>query len=701
MATDKFTSSILSLLSQGRLNHVISILRKKCEEALAAHPMMGGLVSSLDRIADTYSHLRRYMIEGQPDPARIKVYEKIKEDVLDIARSYLFLVNEDRLDSFFSNFRMQKVKNVSVADILRSLEKLDFKINMARETEVDPLPFLRRREAEIENLFLKIWSLAPWDKESRDAALNAVVSEDTGFDVRCQIISALLLGLLKFNDPEKLLVLVAAYNSVDDERIAARILLSIVLVLSRWGESALSSPKVVAALETVADSLLSYTRLRDIIMTVIRTYDTDRVSREIKDAFDSTMKQIPPEMLKKLSDEGLAIDAGETGMNPEWEKLMNNKELEEKMQAINDMQLQGMDVMMQTFSRLKSFSFFRSVSNWFLPFSPSHPDVESLFEKFDREAFTVMADATGMCGGDRFSFVFGILQMPEEKRNLMAASVGSAMEMVKDQIKDSRNVKRQSDFASEALSFARDIYRFAKLYPKNRDFFDPFESPVDFIHLPVIGDMLTDNEILLKSADFYFDNGYWALALSLYEKAASLGEADRQLFEKTGFCCQSQGDYVSALQNYEKADLFSSDADASSSWLMRKLAFCNKALGNYAKAAEYYGRLLEKDPDDLNVEFHLGSVLLRAGETAKAKEIISKVNYLNPQHEVCSRIYRRLKGHDAFLAGNFREAASLYEEARGNQDVASYHRDLVSELSSLSPLTDEALTSLRILLDIE
>lgn len=702
MATaDKFTTTILARLSEGRLNHVISVLRNKCEEAADAHPMMNRIITSLDSLSETYSRLRQFMLQGVPDPERLKLYESIKEQVVDLSREYLFCVNEDRLDAFFANYRMQKVNGADVADILERIEKLDFKIKMASETEVDPLPFIRRREQEIGSLFLKVWSLAPWEKASKDSLREFLLDDGKDFIIRSQIISALLIGLLKFNDPDKLLMLISAYNSTDDDRIAARSLLAIVLILSRWGDSALSSPLVKSALESLTDSLLSYTRLRDIIMTVIRTFDTDRVSREVKDAFDSTMKAISPEMLKKLSDEGLSIDAGDMGMNPEWEKLMQNKDLEEKMQAVNDMQLEGMDVMMQTFAKLKSFSFFRSVANWFLPFSSDHSEVSNLFRQFDEEAFSLIADATGMCGGDRFSFVFGILQMPEDRRNLMATSIGASLDLVKEQLKVTENIKRKSVFETEALSFSRDIYRFTKLYPRKRDFYDPFEAPVDFIRLPVLGEMLTDNEIILRSADFYFDHGYWPLALSLYEKAVSLGVADRQMFEKIGFCCQSQSDYVSALQNYEKADLFSSDTDNSSTWLMRKLAFCNKALGNYSRAAEYYERLLERNPDDLNIEFHLGSVLLRAGDIKRAKEIISKIHYINPEHQVCGRIYNRLKGHDAFLAGNFKEASELYEKARGEQAPQQYHHDLVAELSSLTRLSSEDLATLRILLDKE
>lgn len=696
MTTDKFNASLNSLLSEGRISHVINVLRRKCEGAVSLHPSLGDVMRRLDAVADTYSRLRQYLFAGNPDPGREKTIEGLKDELRSLGRRYLFIVNEDRLDPLFAEYRMQKVRGQSLAHLVSELSKTDFRISMASETEADVSSFIRRREDIVENIFRKVWSLPP-DASADLDEIKKVLSGDFSFDVKSQIISALLLGLLKFFDPRKFSILLDAYESASDERIAARSLTAVVLVLSRWGRDAVADNRIQSQLRSLEDSILTYARLKEVVMTLIRTRDTDRVSREVNDAFNSTMRHISPEMLEKLQKEGLSVDAGETGLNPEWEKLMENSDIEEKMQNINDMQLEGMDVMMQTFSRLKSFPFFNSVANWFLPFSTRHSLAASLFSTFNEDGFTIMADATEMCAGDRFSFILGIMQMPEDKRNMLASSVNASLEMMRDHNKDRENVRRRSVFATEALSYARDIYRFAKLFPRRRDFFDPFEMPVDFLHLPLMESMLADREVILECADFYFNHGYYSTALPLFAELITRGEADRDIFEKTGYCFESEGDYSSALENYEKADLFSSDADRSSLWLLKKLAFTSKALGRYGKAAEHYRRALERNPEDLKTEFHLGSVLLRAGDVNRGKELISKVHYLDPEHKICNRIYNRLKGHEAFVSGNFNGALRLYEEARGDQEKAAYRRDLQAELLQLYPDSDRTL--FQILLD--
>lgn len=697
--TDKFFSSLNNALADGRMAHVVDVLSRKCVDASASHPDLISLLPGLRAIADTYSHMRQFMLDGKPDPNRDMVYDSLVSSLRDIARQYLFIAGENSLDPLFADYRLQKTRGRSMTDMLDELNKNEHRRTMAEVTEADPQQFVKRKEEIIANIFRKVWSLPPIAKSDREVIASILAStEPDSFALKSQVVSALLLGLLGFYDPAKFLLLLNAYAAEEDDRLAARMLTAIVLVLSRHSTAVLYDAPVKMALESLADSILTYTRLRDVVMTIIKTRDTDRVNREVSDAFNTTMKNLSPELLDKLRREGMAIDAGETGGNPEWENLLKNKELEEKMQRINDMQLEGLDVMMQSFARLKSFPFFQSLPNWFLPFSFSHSQVSPLSEVFDEEAFNAMAAATDMCASDRFSFSFGILQMPEERRKMLATSVRAQMEAFNDIVADRGNVRRKPEFASEALIFARDLYRFAKLYPNKRGFHDPFELPLDFLHLPVLGSLLDEDDVIMPAADFYFNHGYYALALPLYEEVVGRsGNASRLLFEKIGYACQMEGNLHKALQNYEKADLFSSDTDRSSLWLLKKLAFVNKALGYYGKAAEFYEKVLERNPDDLNLEYHLGSVLLRSGDVKRAKELLAKVNYLNPDHKQCDRILTRLKAHEAFLEGNFGEAAQLYEKARADQDQTSYRKDIIAELGLMG--ADFDLRSLQILLD--
>lgn len=732
MSFNKFQDTLNLRLAEGRINYAIDTLRSKCLGSLKSHPEMQALLGRLDRLSDTYSHLARFMMEGGADPQRKSLIENIKDRIREVGRDFLFMRFDSLNDAFFTEYRLQKLYAENVKSLAERISKLDFRIEMARQTDVSDAGLVKKREEALDSLFRLVWTLPPWDKDQRSQLEEILADPEMGFDVKAQIISALLLGLFCFDDPAKFALLLRAYSAFSDEKLAARSLTAIVLVLSRWGNSIVSTPEAREALAALNDSLLTYARLRDVVYILVRTRDTDRVSREVKDAFTTTMKEITPEVLEKLQKEGMAFDSAEAGLNPEWEKLMKNKELEEKMKSINDMQLEGMDVMMQTFSRLKNFSFFRNISNWFLPFSIYHSAVSPLFSSFDLKGFNVMADATEMCSGDRFSFALSILQMPEDKRGLLASTLNAQLETLDEMMKDRDTLKARPQFASEALAFSRDLYRFAKLF-KNKGFtFDPFSVPLDFLNLPLLENIFAEDDLISTVADFYFDHGYYDLALPLFRHLTSFDEPQRHNYEKIGFCFQTQGNLLSALEAYEKADLFSSDADKSSNWLLKKLAFCNKALGYYDKAAEYYETLISRNPDDLNLEFHLGSVLLRAGKMDEAMDHLSKVHYLQPSHRGCARAYVRglisrvsdgdfsealnasarlvespeaesvdfrLRGHAAFLSGKLNEAKEFYEKALSlcSSDGLAFRRDLFSELRSLTDSFDSL--SLQILID--
>lgn len=51
--------------------------------------------------------------------------------------------------------------------------------------------------------------------------------------------------------------------------------------------------------------------------------------------------------------------------NPDWADAIEKSGLGDKLREMNELQLEGADVYMSTFSQLKSYPFFREISNWF------------------------------------------------------------------------------------------------------------------------------------------------------------------------------------------------------------------------------------------------------------------------------------------------------------------------------------------------
>ena len=113
-------------------------------------------------------------------------------------------------------------------------------------------------------------------------------------------------------------------------------------------------------------------------------------------------------------------------------------------------------------------------------------------------------------------------------------------------------------FDIETLKSVRDLYRFFKLFRKREGLKDPFARPLCFTELPVIGEMMNDNEMLELIGEFYFKRGYYADALPLFVSLSTDRAEDASLWEKIGFCHQSENRLNPALEAYEKASLLKS-----------------------------------------------------------------------------------------------------------------------------------------------
>lgn len=729
MTNDRFIANANSYLDQGRVNTVISVLLKRSRAHLHEFPDLKGVIERVEKLADTYKYMQEFLLKGMADPQREEIYRGIKNELRKELNNYLFITNtESSSDEFFSSYRLARLMEDNLHDLTEDYHKMEFNIIKASETEADPSHLMRKKEELLQKIFINVWVSPQWNTEQTEDIRRILTESGNSFELKAQTLSALFLSLLKFYDEEKIKILVEAYNDCSDDRLAARLLTVLVLTVSRWHKEVSQNRDLTVRLESVTDSLLSYTRLRDVVMTLIKTRDTDRVSKEIKETFEMAMKNVTPEMLDKLRQEGLTIDAGELGENPEWEKIMKENNLEERMQEINEMQMNGMDIMIETFGKLKTFSFFRNLPNWFLPFNPHHSEIGARIDADKLRPIIEVADSIGICESDRYSFIFGLMQMPQDKIDAFLTQINGATEMIKEQFAEDNPRKRVSDFAKEAISFCRDLYRFFKLYPRKAQFFNIYENPIDFINLPVLNSIMKEEEILMLVSNFYFSYGYYDQARPLFEMIVQNGSADMEIYEKIGYCYQMGGDFASALDNYERAELFSSDASPVSTWLLRKLALCHKALNEYEEAARFYEKILERSTDDLQTETNLGNLQLLAGKVDEAVKHLSKVNYMDPANKNAARGYVRallkrgnsfdmvkslcenllgnnpdrqdyvLMGHASYATGDYENAARNYTLGAPDEKIGDYRNQLLEEINFIAPQDFDNVT-FTILLD--
>ncbi|MDE6682629.1 MAG: tetratricopeptide repeat protein, partial [Muribaculaceae bacterium] len=588
------------------------------------------------------------------DPSRENVYENILENLRSINDNLKRNIKaKDSSDYYSEILRYENLAHRDIEKLLAQYAESYSEYSLASAAGNDTAA-ISRRLAELHNsIFNLIW-VSQRNKSVVSIARQVVLSNQYGEILPLHIISALTLSLLGYYDKYKLSSLLDIYEAETSEKIVARALVGIVLALNRHPRRAMASKDIRERLETLEDSIMSYRRIREIVLSMIKTRDTDRISTKMQEEVLPEIMKIRPDVLRKMRD--ISPETLEDGImenNPEWEELLDKSGLTEKMRELSDMQSDGADLMMGAFSNLKQFPFFNSASNWFLPFFANHPAIEA-GEKERHIIERIMEIGRNVCDSDKYSLAIALGKMPEAQKNMMTAQLDAQFTQFSEEIKEKALTSSTPEFDEEVTKSLRDLYRFFKLFRKKEGFDDPFKKPFNFLDIPVIGHIMSDTEIVSLIGEFYFSRKYYTDALPLLNLLIEEAPEDSAIWEKIGYCYQSMKFYEKALEAYSHAELLKTP----SIWLLKKIAFTYKKLGKYNDALEYYKKLLEKDPENLNLILNAGYCALKEGNPAEALKHYYHANYIDSDN---INIFRAIAWAE-FENRNFEKSKKYYDK---------------------------------------
>ncbi len=690
MASDnavKLYNKINSLLNARRLHESFSLLGP--EIASQSDP---ALLDLLKRQEDTYKYMLHYLVEGFADEGRERMLSEIVATLFFINDS--LLRNKTIIDSpdiYSSTLRFERIRKVSLASRLSDYRKAESMAILAKEAGGQN-QIRKDADDKLLALFSYIWTMFGSSSDDYKSLSEAVKDPDLPFQFKSQVISALMLGCLRFFDRKAMECLLDIYDSDPGPKLSARVIVALVFIMQAHPKRIENDSVLYARISLWEDSIIIYRQLREVVMSIIRSHDTERISNKMQNEVFPELMKLRPEILNKLKNVSENSDLEMLDINPEWEELLNKNGLGDKLKELTEMQMEGGDIMMMAFSNLKSFPFFNSVANWFLPFFSEHneiayPTLESA------GMFNEILDMEGvMCDSDKFSFAFSLNSMPESQRKMVAERMGSQMAQFKEAMADRKLKSSVPEFDNEVTRYVRDIYRFFKLFRKKEDFTDPFEKPFDFSSVPVIKNILSDSEILNLVGEFYFKRGYYGEALPLLSKLADDNREDSLLWEKIGYCYNASGNLEEAMKWYKRAELVHPD----SKWLLKKIALCSRMLNKFDQAAQYYAKALESDPDNYHLLMSAGHCMLESGNSIGAVANYYHADYVKPGKtstwraiawgellsgdakkslEYYSRILEKddsnamdhlNSGHANYVLGNLKEAAECYKRSARN-----------------------------------
>jgi len=702
-------ADICTLLGKNRLKEALMQL----ESFLWQCPNWD-LRNRLEQVQTSYKYMLEYMRQGVNDPKRRSLYKKLVADTWDIADQARLLVLDTISSKYYHKMRHTPPANFSGYDLkstLHTLESFNDDLMVSElVSDESTNEVLKRHEDTLKLMFLKTWTSDVWSPQDNEDAKAMLGSELLPDDDLCLFVSALTLSLQECFDCQKIMWLLDAceYPSIS---VGQRALVGVMITSHIHRERLKLYPKpfdrmmyLIAKKETFMEDVACIYR------QMLLCQETEKIDRKMKE-------EVIPELLKNVSMKDILFDPeendeGSDDKNPDWGYAFNTSILEDKLREMSELQLEGADVYMSTFSPLKNYPFFNEMHNWFYPFSKQQADVFKIMKQMGNPKNSLLnfiLQSGFFSNSDKYSFFFTVHRMSPKQQEMIASQI-SEQQMTELEDQSYAETMRKFNRCSETVSnqYLHDLYRFFKLSAHRNEFRDFFKEKLDFYNsCPIV--LLSDlRSILVPIADFYVSKERWDEAIEIFEKLEADyadGLKKSEYYQKFGYVLQKKKNYAKAIQTYLTADTLR----PNNAWTNHHLAICYRLRKNYHTALAYYKKVEEVEPKNLNATFYIGSCLaelkqyeealnyffkldLAESNCIKAWRGIAWCSFASRKDEQAMKYYEKIieqkplaidymnAGHVAWAMGNIQQAAALYGKAItaiGNRDrfLEAFHKD--------------------------
>jgi len=632
---DTTTKKLNKLIS----NHRLSDLFKELIPIVESQKSVLYLKDTISKQAEIYTNLLKYSFLDIKDPERDTIYSKLLKS--------LYCIVDDLKISLTEENRFLAINTV------KHETNYYFKTNF---NKIETTILNKSHGSEMNYLFRQIWVSGILGQEESKLLDKAVASKEIHWINESLIVSALTISNLMYFDEKKLDFLFKFYFK-GANKVWQRALVGIVFNVFLYSDRLNEFHEIIKNIELIKKDKDFNKNLQFVILQIIRTKETERISRKLHEEIIPEVAKIKPKIEEKLRlDEILSESLGED-KNPDWEAVFEDSpELFTKLEEFSKLQIEGSDVFMSAFALLKHFDFFKEPTNWFLPFYKENEDIIDSF-KFEKEGFNSKLFIEGLeksaflCNSDKYSFIMNVRFMPEIQKNMMIEMFNAEIESMNELIKDDELVQQSNLDKYIINQYIQDLYRFFKLHPNRNEFFDIF-SNLDIYNSLILNNNWYDVELFKSIGALYFKKEFYEDARSVYKILINKGLAEQIAFEKIAYSYQKSGNFNEALSFYLKSELF----EKNLVWTVKKIALCYRELGDNEKTLEYYLKAEENEPENLYVQANLGHTYLRLKDFENALKHYYKVEYFSPSNTMILRPIAWC----SYVRGNFNTAVKYY-----------------------------------------
>lgn len=639
------------ILEERNVGGALQLLRKRMTELSIVESM-----DSLEEMEADYRLMRESVLRGMRDPNGEKVYDSM------LRRVYR-LYNTVRLVSICRK-RIPFIRCRNVADkfdlqedsIAKTLEEYVQETAMAslqidNSESVSLARVNAMHQRYMDDLFCCLLVDGQWSSNRAEFFQKMLVSPMIDQNDASLIVSAITIGMLNVFDVNKWLTLVAVCETAQTEDVRQRALVGMALTLPN-GEAMLF-PEIMEALQKLCSSQKVCAELHELQIQLLMCMQTEEDNAEIQ-------RDIMPTLIKnsslKIERSGIVEsddDALGDILNTE-DSERKIAEMEEKMNKMMDMKNAGSDIYFGGFSHMKRFSFFYQLSNWFAPFSLQHPDVASVVNGDSGELIRKTIVNGPFCDSDRYSFVFALsavaAKLPDNMREMMMSGKG-IVDGGQHEVDDSSStyIRRM---------YLQDLYRFFKLHPERKDFFNPFEATND-------NSLFVCNDVF----DGCMDDAIVGVARYLYKRrkygdVVSVLRGCEKSNEATYICALANARLGNSEAAYEQfLSLYKEGFNAQKS--LKGVGDALSSMKRYDEAVEYYAKLVELVPDNRMAILSRSLALINIGRAKEGMTELFRLDYENDKDVVV----KRLIAWGYLMDGKPQEAEHVYGQILQIKDV--------------------------------
>ncbi len=627
------------------------------------------LQERLENQENIYRNLLHYRLEGVQDPQQESILQRLQGDVLLIADyAYLHWCQGFSSRWTYAQWRYRRMNpqgrrslNDIVKTIADSLDELPL-LDPQKNPQTKPRRRqLMRQISDAETAFFyDILLSEPWhsaDLESHRKCFGALTTNG-----RAIAVSALLLSLQALFDKYKLSFLMELCQYPQDI-VAMRSLAALLLILLQHHRRVQANPALAAQLSLLLGQDQMPARVAEVCVQLIRAKYNDQLLNRMEKELLPGMNKLGDSLKDKMSrQQSLNLDADDLN------EILADEDFNESMHEISDLQSDGEDVYMTTFSHLKTYAFFNELAHWFAPFWLEHPDLVTDIDDTATDTLRHMqqlADTMLLCDSDKYSFCINLFRVPAEYRLPMLTNLNADSEQFKEILEMERNGNKH--LAKEYLSnlYIQDLYRFYKLFPSKNDFYNPFDAEMDFFSVSGLDEVLAGEASQNKIASMLLNRQQFAAAGQVYDRLLHASARNVDYRSSLAWCLEKQGQYAAAGAHYEQLVAQGDNTE----WALRRLAHCYKQQGNYGKALGIYQQLVAQHTDNQQYLLSLAHCQLQLDNYDAALNTYYKMDFLFGES---SKTWRPL-AWCLLMKGQYQQSEKIYEKLLADKpDYADY-----------------------------